>query len=266
MPPPPSFLPWQDDYIRQHYPTGSTAEIAAHLGRNPQRIRTRAHELGVAKAPGAKAKRAGQFTPALDDRLRQIYHLHTNAEIAHMLGLPRHIVADRAMVLGLRKPKALISRAASEALLRTGPRPGQFQKGLVPWNKGLKGYSVTLARGHYRPGTRAPTWVPVGTERWTTPPASKPDAPIYLKRKVAEPNVWRMAHHIVWEQRHGQIPKGHIVVFLDGDTSNFDPANLACIDRSTLGVANGAGVPYHLAGAYRALAELQQAIKDQPNE
>lgn len=262
MPSPPSFLPWQDDYIRQHYPTGNTREIAEHLGRDPQRIRTRAHELGVAKAPGAKAKRIGQFTPEMDDQLRQIYHLHTNAEIAQMMGLQRVVVADRAVVLGLRKPKELLSRTISEALLRAGKRPGQFKKGLVPWNKGVKGYSVAMGRGHFKPGNRPPTWVPVGTERWTTPPKAKPDAPRYIKRKVAEPNVWRLVHRITWEQHYGPIPRGHIVVFRDSDSSNCAPANLACIPRSDLGVANGAGIPYHFTGVYRALVGLQKAIKD----
>ena len=241
---------------------GSTREIAEHLGRDPQRIRTRAYELGVSKAPGAKAKRIGLFTPEMDDRLRQIYHLHTNAEIAQMMGLKRSEVADRAVVLGLRKPKELLSRTISEALYRTGRRPGQFQKGLVPWNKGLTGYSVALGRSHFKHGNRPPTWVPVGTERWTTPPKAKPDAPRYIKRKVAEPNVWRLVHRITWEQHYGPIPKGHIVVFKDGDSSNCDPANLACIPRSDLGIANGAGIPYHFAGVYRALGELQKAIKD----
>ncbi len=262
MPPPPSFLAWQDDYIRQHYPTGNTVEIAAHLGRTPQRIRTRANELGVAKSPGSKAKRQGMFTPALDDVLRRLYAEHTNAELSERLGLPRKAIAKRGNDLGLRKSHAILSHTSRAAMLRAGPRPGQFSKGFSPWNKGLKGYSVTLARGHFKPGNLPPTHVPVGTERWTTPPKSKPHAPRYLKRKVAEPNVWKFAHHIAWEQHHGPIPRGHIVVFLDGDTANADPANLTCIPRSDLGVANGAGIPYHLAGAYRALSELQKAIKD----
>ena len=262
MPKRPVFLPWEDDYIRQHYPMGSTREIAEHLGRDPQRIRTRAYELGVSKAPGAKAKRIGLFTPEMDDQLRQIYHLHTNAEIAQMMGLKRGEVADRAVVLGLRKPKELLSRTISEALYRTGRRPGQFQKGLVPWNKGLTGYSVALGRSHFKPGSIPPTHVPVGTERWTTPPKSKPDAPRYLRRKVAEPNVWMKVHHIVWEAHNGQIPDGHVVVFRDGNTANIEIENLHCLPRGELGMANGACVPYHLTDAYRLMRELQKTIED----
>lgn len=264
MPPPSSFAPWQDDYIRQHYPTGRTSDIAAHLGRDQQRIRTRAHELGVSKAPGAKAKRVGFFTPDMDAVLRAMYADHTNAEIAERMGLPRQRIADRAMDLGLKKTRATKSRTASETMLRMGPRPGQFEKGLVPWNKGRGGYSVKTGWMHFKPGNKPPTWVPVGTERWTSPPKSNPGAARYLKRKVADPNVWRFAHHIAWEQHHGPIPNGGIVVFLDGDTANLAIDNLHCIDRTLLGVANGAGIPYHLAGAYRALAELQQALKDKP--
>ena len=49
-----TFEPWEDNYIRAHYPHENTREIAEHLGRKPQRIRTRAHEIGVAKAPGQR--------------------------------------------------------------------------------------------------------------------------------------------------------------------------------------------------------------------
>ena len=253
---------WQCDYLREHYPHGNTNAIAAHLGFNPQRIRTKANELGVTKAPGAKAKRIGKFTPQMDDALREHYATKTNAELAEMLGMERVEVAHRAMVLGLRKTTETKGRTVREALLRAGPRQGQFKSGNVPWNKGIKGYSVELGRSHFKPGSIPPTHVPVGTERWTTPPKSKPDAPRYLRRKVAEPNVWMKVHHIVWEAHHGPIPDGHVVVFRDGNTANIEIENLHCLPRGELGMANGACVPYHLTDAYRLMRELQKTIED----
>lgn len=262
MPPTSQWQEWQCEYLRENYPHGNTNAIAAHLGFPPQRIRTKANELGVAKAPGAKAKRTGKFTPQMDDALREHYATKTNAEIAEMLGMKRIEVAHRAMTLGLRKTKETKGRTVREIMLRMGPRQGQFQPGIVPWNKGLKGYSVELGRSHYKPGNVPPTHVPVGTERWTATPKSKPDAPRYLRRKVAEPNVWKMVHHIVWEAHNGPIPDGHVVVFIDGDTANIEIENLYCLPRTSLGIANGARVPYHLTDAYRLMCELQQTIED----
>lgn len=42
---------------------------------------------------------------------------------------------------------------------------------------------------------------------------------------------WVQKHRLVWESVHGKIPKGKLIIFLDGDRSNFDPDNLYCIDR-----------------------------------
>ena len=43
---------------------------------------------------------------------------------------------------------------------------------------------------------------------------------------------WRQKHVLVWEQYHKmKVPKGHVVIFLDGDRNNFDITNLALITR-----------------------------------
>ena len=40
---------------------------------------------------------------------------------------------------------------------------------------------------------------------------------------------WMRLQRYIWEQHHGEIPKGMIVTFLDGDHSNMDIGNLALI-------------------------------------
>ena len=257
-----TFTRADDDYIRTHYPHGCTRAIAEHLGRKPQRIRTRAHEIGVAKAPGAKAKRTGMFTPAMDDALRRIYADHTNRELAERMGVPRHRIAERAHQLGLKKARATKSRTYQEMMLSAGRRKGQFESGGVPWNRGRTGYSVATGWMHYKPGNRPPKWVPVGTERLTPMNKSNPAAPRYLKRKVADPDVWQWVHHIVWTAAHGPVPAGHVVVFADGNTANITLANLRCIRRADLALASCTGIPYDLTGAWRALGDLQKAIKE----
>ena len=38
---------------------------------------------------------------------------------------------------------------------------------------------------------------------------------------------WQSKHSLLWEQHHGRkVPKGHIVMFADGDRRNFDINNL----------------------------------------
>lgn len=42
---------------------------------------------------------------------------------------------------------------------------------------------------------------------------------------------WVDKHRLIYEQHYGKIPNDSMVIFLDGDHTNFDPENLYCIDR-----------------------------------
>ena len=42
---------------------------------------------------------------------------------------------------------------------------------------------------------------------------------------------WVQKHRWIYENAHGEIPKGSLVVFLDSDQSNFNIENLYCIPR-----------------------------------
>lgn len=43
------------------------------------------------------------------------------------------------------------------------------------------------------------------------------------------------AHLLAWEMKHGRkVPASHVVVNLDGDYTNLDPANLYCLPRAEL--------------------------------
>ena len=241
--------------------TQPTAAVAAHLQRSARHVQQRAYDLGVKKAPGAKTLRAGRWTD-LDDLLQLLYADMSNEALGELLGMPMQDIATRASRLGLHKTPAVLTQTYSTSMLRQGRRQGQFTAGFKPWNKGLHGYSVELGRSHFKAGNRPPTWVPVGTERWTTPPRALPHAARYLKRKVAEPNHWALVHRIVWEQHHGPIPEGHAVIFHDSDTSNFDINNLRCISRAELSRSNGAAVPIDLLPVWQLTRQLDQEIKE----
>ena len=59
----------------------------------------------------------------------------------------------------------------------------------------------------------------------------------YLRIKVAEPNVWMQYQRYVWEQNHpGESAEGMTVIFMDGNTRNFDPSNLERVTRAELSV------------------------------
>lgn len=81
-----------------------------------------------------------------------------------------------------------------------------------------------------RRGIAVELWKPIGTER-----ISKDG---YLERKVNNDlplqRRWRAVHLILWEQAHGSVPKGHAVVFKNGNKSDIRLANLDLITRAEL--------------------------------
>lgn len=100
---------------------------------------------------------------------------------------------------------------------------GQFKKGSVPWNKGLKGY-MGANRTSFKKGNTPPQHRQVGSER-----VSK-DGYTYVK--VAEPSLWKLKHRYIYEQHHGEIDKNVIISFADGDKQNFNIDNLILMTRS----------------------------------
>ena len=83
------------------------------------------------------------------------------------------------------------------------------------------------------PGTEF-NWKPVGSERVNV------DG--YVEIKVKEPRTWRLKHQIIWEQQHGPRPKGHAIIFADGDRLNLSPDNLLLVSRHALLVLNRLGL------------------------
>lgn len=111
--------------------------------------------------------------------------------------------------------------------LTTG-RTGRFEKGHVPDNKGMKGICAPgCEKTWFKKGDKPRNHKPVGTESIRR--SKKNEAYVYVK--VAEPNKWRMKHTIEWEKVNGPIPKGMVIIFLDGDTTNTDISNLQIVSR-----------------------------------
>ena len=122
-----------------------------------------------------------------------------------------------------------------------------FKKGSVPHNKGKKwdefmpkesqensrktcfvsGGSINNSNHNV---------VPVGTEHLSG------DGFIYVKVDKPRGNkghrFWVAKHHLIYEQHYGEIPKGHKVIFADGDRTNFDINNLICVSEEELLLMN----------------------------
>lgn len=119
-----------------------------------------------------------------------------------------------------------IKGAIGRYKLNTG-LTGHFPKGHAPFNKGMKGIcGKGCEKTWFKKGNKPINHKPIGSERLNI------DG--YIEIKVAEPNKWRLKHQVLWEEQNGPIPKGHAVIFGDGNSQNLDINNLILVSRKQL--------------------------------
>jgi hypothetical protein len=134
-------------------------------------------------------------------------------------------------------------------------RTGHFEKGHKPVNAGTKGLTTANATS-FQKGQIPVNHRPVGSERIDAKDG-------YTLIKTAEPNQWRLKHQVNWEAKHGPVPKGMALRFIDTDKSNTDPENLELVSRLELCRLNAHGytqAPAELKPALRLLAKLETKL------
>lgn len=105
---------------------------------------------------------------------------------------------------------------------------GHFKKGQKSWNKERKGIRYSPAT-EFKKGHKPANRLPIGTERL------KRDGYVYVKIQDGKLNKnWKQKHIILWEKHNGPLPKGHVVIFADGDRTNITIENLILVNRSEL--------------------------------
>ncbi len=115
--------------------------------------------------------------------------------------------------------------------LNTG-RTGRFEKGHEPANKGTHPKSVgRMIETQFKKGNLPHNTKPMGYERITRDGYIEVKVSERPNRKTGERN-FIPKHRLIWEQINGPIPKGYIVIFLDGNSLNCVIENLALISRA----------------------------------
>lgn len=108
----------------------------------------------------------------------------------------------------------------------------------------------------FKKGNQPHNTEPVGTLKKTT------DG--YWKKKLADrPQTWGMMHLMNWEEAHGPIPDGMMIIFADGNKDNYDLSNLRMVDKGTNGVLNKMSLRSEdgtLTDTGIALAQILQAM------
>lgn len=177
-----------------------------------------------------------------DAVLREVYATVPTPKIAAALARTPSSVFQRARSLGLSKSPDLIAEMSRVAMLDPdhGARRTKFQKGMTPWNAGVKGSTGTheacratqFKKG--RPAEEASNYRPIGSVRVTRDGT--------LERKVTDdPSVvparrWVAVARLVWEAANGPIPSKHLVRFKRGmattEADEITVDRLECVSRA----------------------------------
>lgn len=199
------------------------------------------------------------WTSAEEAQLRECYPHVRAADLAKEMGRSAAKIYQKAARLGLRKSAEFLASPASG---RTTGRQGtgtRFVKGQPAWNKGTHFMAGgRSAQTRFKKGQMPKNWKPLGSER-----ISKNG---YLQRKMTDtgypPHDWVGVHIIVWVQHHGAVPKGHAVVFKDGDKRHITIDNLDMISRRDLMLRNSI---HHLPDDLKQVIRLNGVIRRKIN-
>lgn len=202
-----------------------------------------------------------------DALLRKRYPHESTQALATALRRSLSSTYGRAAKLGLAKSAEYLASPAA-CRLRRGDNVGakfRFPKGHVPANKGLRrpGWSAGRMRETQFKKGESLKRMPVGSTRLVDG---------YVYRKVADtPYVswtrnWTLEHRRVWEESRGPIPRGHALVFINGDKTDVSIENLECITRRELMARNTVhNLPKELASTVQLLGVLKRQINKRDN-
>lgn len=241
------WTPELDELLVDVYPHCHTGHIACLLGCGVGCVHQRAQRLGLAKTreavalASAEATRArGPWTDTLLDLVELMYPVMRTEDLAALIGKHTRQIHAVASGHGWRKERDLVAQMARERMTPDHPASRhQFQKGIVPWNTGLKGICHPASvPTQFKAGNRPHTWKPIGSLRI--------NADGYLDRKVSDtgypPRDWVSVHRLVWMQVNGPVPPSHVITFKPGRrTTNEELITIdvvECVHRGEMAKRN----------------------------
>lgn len=159
--------------------------------------------------------------------LQEIYPEVYSKEAARILNKNLHSVYNKAFALKLKKSDSFMEmKKEKEAqTLRIHGVKSRFKKGQPAHNKGLpmqEHVKEKIKHTQFKKGSIPPNVKYDGHERI--------DVDGYVLFRLS-PGNYVYKHRHLYEQVHGAIPEGYIIIFKDGNKLNFDINNLQAITK-----------------------------------
>lgn len=163
-------------------------------------------------------------TPAIDRIICKNYLELPKSRLAEKVNRSETFVVTRLRQLGLTIPKEIIEQRKANSLIKPGNVPKNKGKKMprAVYNKVKK---TMFKKGHLPSTTK---WDGCITIR---KPHKNRFAPAYKYIRLAKGN-WLPLHVYRWTQKHGPVPKGHIVIFRNKDTMDCRLKNLKLVSRA----------------------------------
>jgi hypothetical protein len=198
------------------------------------------------------------------DKILEILYPYIPAKmLGEYLGLTVSQVYNRTYKKGVKKdPKT--KKAINRALMLNAGKHTRFDKGHVPFNKGIKCPNLLLtnaASTMFKKGNK-----PHNTKGDNATSIRKDNlGRLYYYSKISD-GVWIATHRLTWEQANGPIPAKHIVRFIDGNTMNLELSNLECIPMKQNMTKNTIQrFPQELQEVMKLKSKLNKQIKNKTN-
>jgi len=198
--------------------------------------------------------------------IKVLYPNVPSRALCDYLGINTSQLYNRVYKLGIKKNPRI--RYMDNVRNGTANRAKtQFKKGNQPHNKGSKmppqvydkAAPTMFKPGHKPFNTREPHATSIRIDT-----SGKP----YSYTKIKD-GLWKLTHRVMWEQVHGEIPKGYVVRFKDGNTMNLKIDNLECIPmRKNMTKNTIQRYPMELQQVMKLRSKLNKTINNgkKPNE
>lgn len=189
------------------------------------------------------------------EQLTELFANTHTQQVCNILNRSYSSVALQANLLGLKKSKTFLQKQATR-LLKSG-KAYRYPKGNIPANKGKKMPAELFQKCQatmFKKGK-----VPHNT-KYDKHERISVDG--YTEIRIAK-GKYVLKHRHVWQQLKGEIPKGFIVAFKDGNQQNIKIENLELITRKENMLRNTIHrFPTELKSTIRLVNKLKRTINE----
>lgn len=263
--------PKQERYIRKHFTELSSQDLANKLNIPRARVRNfiRREGLTLTKEQATrfrveKMKGRTSCTPEMDEVIKRDYLTVSPQKIADKIGKSETSVKNRMRQLGLVIPREIVEQRI---------RDSRIQKGAAPPNKGKKWADYLseeqqdlLRKTQFKKGEDNHNNKYDGCISIRHDHTNRHGGKTYKYIRLSK-GKWKQLHVKVWEDANGPVPKGHAVVFKDGNTMNIVLDNLELVTRVELMRRNTIHrYPAELKHTIKILKKLKKQIDEKQDQ